>query len=499
MTKPIVTAGLCLLFAVICALGCGCGGRDAVTQEEYAGNDQHGAINDAEAGHDESGEVDDHGAEEGVLAEGDVQDHGSEGDVHEEDAEDQHNSDGDVSDEHAGHDHGEGSDLDRSPEDLFAARCEHGVFTYQCEECRYEVGVVRVPADLTDGGLVETTPVVHRSFGADAELTGEISFDERRIAHLSPLFPGIVQHVFVDLGQSVASESPLIEIDSPELAEAQADYLGAMAEHRLAKRNFDRQTELREAGISSEREFFEASQSLETAEIHSNSGRQRLLRLGITGGEISGLESTGIAGATGRYILKAPFSGEVLELHAVRGEQVELDRELALFGSTQTLWVWVDLYETYLDAVASAQLERAIMAAVSVQAYPGETFEGRVDFIGSTMSEDTRTVKARITLENEAGKLRPGMFAAVNLLLDDREDGLSVPSSSVLSDEGLDFVFVYYLDDYFLRRQVRTGRTSGEFVEIIDGLAPGQTVAASGAFLLKSDVLRSKMGEGCAH
>jgi RND family efflux transporter MFP subunit len=159
----------------------------------------------------------------------------------------------------------------------------------------------------------------------------------------------------------------------------------------------------------------------------------------------------------------------------------------------------VDLYETYLDAVARAQLESAIMAEVSVQAYPGEIFEGRVDFIGSTMSEDTRTVKARITLENEDGKLRPGMFAAVNLLLGDGGDGLSVPLSAVLSDEGLDFVFVHHVEDYFLRRPVRMGRTSGDFVEIINGLAPGQTVASSGAFLLKSDVLRSKMGEGCAH
>lgn len=397
------------------------------------------------------------------------------------------------------HDHEGESDLDRGAEDLFAADCEHGVRAYQCEECRYEVGVAKVPADLIAQGLIDTARVTRRGFGNGLELTGEIRFDERKIAHLGPRLPGIVRRVFVDLGHAVSAGDPLVELDSAGLAEAQAAYLKALAEHRLAMRNYDRHSELREAGISSEREFFEAGQSLETAQIHSNSGRQRLLRLGITENEISRLESEGIGGATGRYLLKAPFAGQVLELHAVRGEQVELDRELALIGSTETLWLWVDLYESYLEDVASAQARGDVEATVSVQAYTDEVFGGRIDFIGSTMSEDTRTVKARITLENPGGKLRPGMFAAVFLTFGDGGEGVAVPSSAVLTDEGRDFVFVRYIDDYFLRRPVAVGRESGDFVEILSGLSPDQTVAATGAFLLKSDVLRSKMGEGCAH
>jgi cobalt-zinc-cadmium efflux system membrane fusion protein len=91
------------------------------------------------------------------------------------------------------------------------------------------------------------------------------------------------------------------------------------------------------------------------------------------------------------------------------------------------------------------------------------------------------------------------MFAKVSLVLEDGTEGLAVPASAVLSDDGRDFVFVRHLDDYFLRRQVRRGRAVGGLVEVLDGLLPGQTVATKGSFLLKSDVLRSKMGEGCAH
>jgi RND family efflux transporter MFP subunit len=178
---------------------------------------------------------------------------------------------------------------------------------------------------------------------------------------------------------------------------------------------------------------------------------------------------------------------------------VELDSELLLFGDTHSLWVWVDLYESHLDAITRAQAERGLPARITVRAYPGEVFEGHVDFVGRTMDEATRTVKARITLENPEGKLRPGMFATVHLAVGKSRHGLAVPASSVLSDEGRDFVFVRRDDEHFVRRPVATGRRTDGRIEILSGLDPSQTVASTGAFLLKSDVLRSKMGEGCAH
>ena len=399
------------------------------------------------------------------------------------------------------HDHGhdEDSDLDRPVDELFAARCEHGVATHACEECRYEVGVVAVPAELLERGLVATAAARTRPFTADVELTGEIRFDETKIAHLGPRMPGVVREVRIDLGQPVVAGTPLIEIDSPELAEAEAGYLDALAEHRLAKRTLDRQQELRDAGISSEREYLEAEQANETTLIRRNSDRQKLLRFGLSEAEIAALEATGISGATGRHLLRAPFAGEALLLHAVRGERVELDSELLLFGDTHSLWVWVDLYESHLDAVTRAQAERGLPARVEVRAYPGETFEGRVDFIGRMMDEVSRTVKARITLLNPDGKLRPGMFATVRLAVGSERAGLAVPDAALLSDEGRDFVFVRRDDEFFVRRPVERGRRDDGWVEIVTGLETGQAVVTTGAFLLKSDVLRSKMGEGCAH
>jgi cobalt-zinc-cadmium efflux system membrane fusion protein len=107
-------------------------------------------------------------------------------------------------------------------------------------------------------------------------------------------------------------------------------------------------------------------------------------------------------------------------------------------------------------------------------------------------------VKVRIAVRNGAGKLRAGMFAAVELYLPAEEEALVVPRSAVLSDDGRSFVFVHHRGEYFIRRPLEPGRATVDWVEVRKGLAGGEEVAASGAFLLKSDVLRSKMGAGCA-
>ncbi len=93
-------------------------------------------------------------------------------------------------DSHAGHGHGEGSDLDKPIEELFAADCEHKLKTHKCDECRYEVGVVKVPSELIDRGLISVTNVSRRDFDSEIGLTGEIQFDKQKIARLGPSVAG---------------------------------------------------------------------------------------------------------------------------------------------------------------------------------------------------------------------------------------------------------------------------------------------------------------------
>jgi cobalt-zinc-cadmium efflux system membrane fusion protein len=380
----------------------------------------------------------------------------------------------------------EPSDLDRPVEELITLTCEHGGRTFECDECRYETGFVRAPASLADGGIVKTVEVERRTVAAPLELTGEIRFDERRIGHVSAQVEGVVKKVHVALGDKVEMGQALIEIESVEVGESQSDHLEAKGLLELARRNFERVSALREESISSEREFLEAKQELQAAEIRARGSLGKLRRLGTGGGSVGGL------------LLRAPIDGTVLVMHAVPGEVAKTEEPLITVGDNATLWVWADLYERDIAAVISGQAAQRLAAIVSVKAYPGEEFPGTVDLVSPAMDESSRTVKVRVEVANPGGRLLAGMFAAVKVFLPGTDEALAVPRDAALEDEGRFFVFVHHQGEYYVRRPVVVGRTWAGWVEVEKGLAPGQTVVAEGAFLMKSDVLRSKMGAGCA-
>jgi cobalt-zinc-cadmium efflux system membrane fusion protein len=390
--------------------------------------------------------------------------------------------------DHAGHgDQGAkaASDLDRSVDALAKLTCEHDKKTFECDECRYEVGFVRAPAMLMQGGLLKTTKPERRKVEAPVALTGEIRFDERRVGHVSSQVQGIIKQVHVALGEKVKKGQPLIEIDSVAVGEGQADYLEAQAMLKLARRNFERVSELYKEKISSEKEYLQAKQEFDSAEIRASGAGGKLSRLG--GG-----------GSGGRVALRAPMDGTVLAMHAVAGEVVKTDESMVTVGDNTAVWVWADLYERDIAAVKGGQAAQKLSASISVKAYPGAEFPGTVDLVSPAMDEFSRTVKVRVEVPNDDGRLLAGMFATVKVFLPGTEEALAVPKESVLEDEGRSFVFVHHQGEYYVRRPVVLGRTWANWVEIKKGVEPAQTVVADGAFLMKSDVLRSKMGAGCA-
>lgn len=399
-----------------------------------------------------------------------------------------------------GHGHGEeeASDLDRPLDELFAATCEHGEKTHACDECRYEVGVVRVPAKLVEGGLLKTASVSKRRVEAPMALTGEVRFDERQVTHISPRIEGTVRKVHASLGERVRRGQPIVELESVQLGEAESDYLAAQASLRLARSSFERQEQLRKEQISSEREYLSARQEHEAAQIRARSAQEKLARLGVSQGDVERLASAGRSAGDGALVVRAPADGIVLEMHAVPGELVKPDESIVTVGDVSSVWVWADLHEDQLGRVLDAQRGGKLSAEIAVKAFPDVSFPGSVDFVGPTMDERTRTVKVRVAAANPEAKLRAGMFASVRVFLPGQEEALAVPRAAVLSDEGRSFVFVHHQGDYWVRRPVEPGRRWLDWVEVKGGLSGSERLAADGSFLLKSDVLRSKMGAGCA-
>lgn len=387
-------------------------------------------------------------------------------------------------DGHAEHGEGEASDLDQPVAALFEASCEHDMKTFACDECRYEVGVAKAADDLFSGGLLHTTRPAREPVRVPLALTGEVRFDERRVAHLSPPVEGVVRRVLVAVGDRVRRGDVLVEIDSGDASEAAAALREAQARLAVAEQAHARAGSLREQGINAAKDMDLATQELESARIRLEEARAQATRLGLGDRD----------GAGGVLRLRASVDGTVLSLHAVGGEPAHTEEVMATVGDIATVWVWADLYERDLAKLLPAPLP----AEVLVRAWPGQSFAGTVDFISPSIDEASRTVKLRVTVSNPDGRLLAGMFASVQVLLPGDEHALVLPRDAVLEDEGRSFVFLHHHDAFYVRRPVTTGRAWGDRVEITGGLTGDETIVAEGAFLLKSDVLRSKMGAGCA-
>jgi cobalt-zinc-cadmium efflux system membrane fusion protein len=410
---------------------------------------------------------------------------------------------------HKGHiGHGEENEAEgghqMSLDEIAATRCEHDMLTYLCEECRYEVGVVKLsPSLIKEGarggnGLIRTEDVTRRRVTPSLDVTGGVQLNENVNVHISPRISGIIESVEVDIGATVERGDVLFSINSVELGKALSAYERSRALATLSEKNFEREKSLFERRIASEQDMIAAQMAYEQHRTELKAAEQTLHVLGLTEEDLAGLKE-GVHGTEiGRLPVHAPIDGTIIEKHAVVGELVEPGKDVMLLADLSTVWVWADIYEVDLLRLLKAEKQGPIPVEVFVLAFPERPFHGRVDYVGATMAEKTRTVKVRATVQNEEGLLRPGMFCEIRIGVSNGEEVLAIPKIALLSDEGCDFVFMQWKEDFYVRRLIKRGREFFDSVEVLEGLNAGDTIVADGAFLLKSDVLREKMGAGCA-
>ena len=406
-------------------------------------------------------------------------------------------------DENYSHDHDSTWDLLKPVSMLIQVECEHKMPAYKCSHCRYRMGVVQVDASHLNGdpeeggGLIKTQEVNEEAIDDILDVTGEIRLNESAAAHISPRIAGIIRSVHANIGSRVEREDILFEIDSVELGEAISDFEKSRAMSELSRRNFEREKSLHERRISSESDMIDAQMAYEQHQTEARAAEQKLFVLGLRRTDIATAGPDGKASFSGRLPARAPFDGTVIEKHAVVGELVEPGDDIMMVADLSTVWVWADIYEQDL-AKLLAKKEKVIPVSVHVDAFPSKAFRGEIDYIGAIMEERTRTVKVRAVVKNEERWLRPGMFCDVRIELSCGLRTITVPKTAVLSDDGYDFIFKHLEGDYYIRRAVTTGRTFEDRVEVVEGIEPGEFIVADGAFTLKSDILREKMGAGCA-
>lgn len=232
------------------------------------------------------------------------------------------------------------SDLDRSLDELQAARCEHGIPTHTCDECRYEVGFVKVAPELVGAGKgIEMVAVSLRPVVEAREATGEVGLNEERAVWLSPRAVGVVRAIRVDLGARVAAGAVLYEVDCMELSEARAAFVRAAAELELAGATHARESDLFARKICPEKDLLEARAALRRAAAEERAAREKLLQFGLAETELAQPVAAPPQGDSGLLAVRAPFAGTVLERSLSLGALVSPGDRTVLLADTARMWV----------------------------------------------------------------------------------------------------------------------------------------------------------------
>lgn len=390
------------------------------------------------------------------------------------------------------------------------------------------------------------------------ELPGALASNADALFHVTPVVSGRVRTVATQLGATIAPGDVLCTLESVALSDAVGAWLEArsvLAARQAARASLaatyaqvlagqdaaasaavavraevlEREQDLRDQGAATLRPALEAQRELALAELERKrarlagenardlalqeldtaielerarvtAARGALVALGI---EVEALadEERVAALARGELPIRAPAAGIVTDRHVSIGETVEPSSKLFVVEDLSTVWFIAAVFESQLTEVGVGQRAR-----VTLDAFPGEVFEGAVTFLDHHVDERTRTVGLRVQLSNEVLAswdaelpLRPGMYGSVWLETDARDAALVLPEAALVHDGAGDHVFVEVEANTFERREVRVRPAANDVVEVLEGLEPGARVAVEGTFLLESIWGKDTLSGGHAH
>ncbi|MCZ6871616.1 MAG: efflux RND transporter periplasmic adaptor subunit [Gammaproteobacteria bacterium] len=319
---------------------------------------------------------------------------------------------------------------------------------------------------------------------------------------------------------SAASDEVRRELIEVRVGDAKSRLLQAHAALELARSTLAREQTLLDKKISSEQSFEQAKSNSASAEAGFHATREavafdnerdrlaamRTLKvakseldavarelqiLGLSDSQLAVLGSESGA-ALSRYELRSPAAGRIVQRRAVVGEFVEQRDALYTVTDLSTMWLMMDLRERDL-----ALVRVGLPVLFTVDGLPGHAFDGIVSWISNTVDDRTRTVKVRANVPNERGLLRANMFGLARIIVHDNDEVVSIPSEAVQTDGCCQLVFVKQDETLFEPRKVSLGASADGYVEILAGLASGESVVTVGSFLMKTEILKSNIGAGC--
>jgi RND family efflux transporter MFP subunit len=316
---------------------------------------------------------------------------------------------------------------------------------------------------------VKTALVETRNVSNELRVPGNVDMNQRQLAYVQTRFPGWIQKVFANATyQYVRKGQPIFTIYSPELVSTEQEYL-------LAK-----QYQQSFAGDAHGTAAREGDWLLQAA-------ADRLRQFGVSASEIARLEQTGTVQHD--VTIDSPASGYITEFNALPNQYVQAQSKLYTIADLSTVWVNANVFQTDVGA-----LRPGMPAAVTVDAYPGRTFKGRIDQILPQVDATTRTVPVRFVFNNPKIALKPGMYVNVSIAVPLGRQ-LVIPASGVLHSGTREIAFIDHGDGYLEPREVEVGARLDDHVVVLAGLKPRERIVSSANFLLDSESqLQAAMG-----
>jgi cobalt-zinc-cadmium efflux system membrane fusion protein len=361
------------------------------------------------------------------------------------------------------------------------------------------------PSQAAEWGI-ETGIITTSDIASRVSVPGVLGLNDNRTAHITSFVTGKVVGLSVDLGTNVSEGQVLLTINSPEFAEAQADYLDANSRCKLARRDYERALELWETRSIEERDLLRHEAELgqcitdlaaSESSLHSygvdhdwmDDLKQRSENLSVGGGDPDLIADANLP-------IYSPIDGRVIFRDVVVGEHVDPTHTLFTVSRLGTLWAQLDVYENDLPFVRSNS-----DVVIRSPLHPSIDFPGRIVYISDVVDETLRTVQTRVEVTNIDGLLKPNMYIqGVVQNRDDAQSLIAIPDDAIVMLHGEQTVFLLGPPEpgedhlVFLVQHVETGELVGDMRIITDGLQEGQTVVFRGAFTLKSEIDKSAGG-----
>lgn len=316
------------------------------------------------------------------------------------------------------------------------------------EEAGGEGGVVNIDPAIVQNLGVRSEPVTRGKLWRRIDTVGTVAYDETRISHVHLRAEGWIEKLNTKfVGDHVEAGDVLFEIYAPALSNAQEELLQAL---KVDQRDL------------------------------INASRERLRLLGVDDQQIRELERS--RRTMRRIAMRAPQSGVLTELNVREGMFVTPDTVVMSLADLSSVWLLVDIYERQSAWVAVGQ-----PAEVQLPYLPGETIEGEIDYVYPTLDPMTRTLRARLRLDNATETLKPDMYAKVQIFAGPKDNVLSVPQTALIRSGKTDRVIVAEGEGRFRAVEVVAGMESGDWIEIREGLKEGEQVVVSGQFLIDSE------------